>query len=460
MAIRASDMSSSLSLLLSMLALSCLLSVCAGQSSSCGFNGLDVSSLSGRTLVGVFSGSPYTVNPCSVVSGVPGIACAGQVCLGNTVLSRYSTAASANITWVAADNGLVQLSQNGDLCGGDGPRQNTLRFVCNAAATTAYISDVEQLTTCHYYVIVQTSFVCTQPTSLKSVGSTYVSDLCGAGAWPLSQLLPEDISFSPDNNVTQVYINPCFTVQSPNCAQAANPTSVCQAYYPLSSSSTDVFQLGVYDPSRTAVQYTLLSNGIVQSADSLSHPSAQSQSLLSSSQPLMTSSARLCVCLCAARSQILPRWRIRTLTSIQSAIDALILARCTAHSTSHSRGSCGAAVDYVMCSVERVSPRYEYHLPVQRRHYNVHRPQLVVRHADSDSHRHERRLLRHHPHTRRLLSFIPAYAMRRCRSEFRIHSRHAADYQHERPPVVCRALLVCDCQLGQRMYKSDVPGRH
>ena len=149
-------------------------------------------------------------------------------------------------------------------CGGDGPRQNTLRFVCNAAATTAYISDVEELTTCHYYVIVQTSLVCTPPTSLRSVGSTYVSDVCGGGAWPLAQLLPNDIQFSPDNNATQVFINPCFSVQSPNCANAPQPTSVCQAYFPLSSSSTNVFQLGLYDPSRTAVQYTLLSNGITQ----------------------------------------------------------------------------------------------------------------------------------------------------------------------------------------------------
>ena len=250
--------------LLVLLSLSCLFSFSAAQ---CSFNGLDVSSLSGRTLSGVFNGYPYLVNPCSSVSGVPGITCTAQACQGNIVLSKYSTSASANITWVAADNGLVQLSQNGDLCsGGDGPRENTIRLVCNAAATTAYLSDVEELSTCHYYMIIQTSLVCTPPAALKSVGSTYVSDLCGGGAYPLSELLPNDISFSPDGNQTQVYINPCFTVQSTNCANAPNPTSVCQAYYPLSSSSTNVFQIGVYDPSRTAVQYTLLSNGLVQSA--------------------------------------------------------------------------------------------------------------------------------------------------------------------------------------------------
>ena len=254
--------------LLFVLCVSCLLSLSAAQ---CGVGSLSVAGLTGRTLTGVFNNYPYTVNPCSVVSGVQGIVCTGQVCQGNIVLSRYSTAATANVTWMAADNGLVQFSQNGDMCGGDGPRQNTLRFVCNAAATTAYISDVEELSTCHYYIVIQTSLVCTPPSSLKSVGSSYVSDLCGGGAWPLAQLLPTDISFSPDNNVTFVYVNPCFTVQTPYCSQAPNPTTVCQAYLPLSSSSTNVFQLGAYDPSRTAVQYTLLSNGLTQSATRLQH---------------------------------------------------------------------------------------------------------------------------------------------------------------------------------------------
>ena len=106
--------------------------------------------------------------------------------------------------------------------------------------------------------------MCSAPTSVTAIGSTYVSDLCGGGVYPLAQSLSEDISFSPDNGVTQVYINPCNTVQSSNCAQVAYPTSVCQAYYPLMSNSTNVFQLAVFDPTRSAVQYTRLTNGIIQ----------------------------------------------------------------------------------------------------------------------------------------------------------------------------------------------------
>ena len=207
--------------LLVLLCLSCVLSSSIAQ--TCSFAGLDVSSLSGKSLVGVFGGLPYTVNPCSTVSGVTGISCSGQACQGNVVLSRYSTAANANISWTVADNGLVQRSQNGDLCGGNGPQQTTLRFVCNAAATTAYISDVESLTSCHFYIVIQTSLVCTAPSNLRAVGSTYVSDLCGGGAWPLTQLLPNDISFSPDNNSTFVFVNPCGTVQSAFCDNAPNP---------------------------------------------------------------------------------------------------------------------------------------------------------------------------------------------------------------------------------------------
>ena len=113
-------------------------------------------------------------------------------------------------------------------------------------------------------LVIQTNLVCTAPSGLKSVGSTYVSDLCGGGAYPLSELLPNDITFNTTDGYTAVYVNPCNTVQSPNCAHVSNPTSVCQAYLPLSSSSTNVFQLAVYDPTRSVVQYTLLSNGINQ----------------------------------------------------------------------------------------------------------------------------------------------------------------------------------------------------
>ena len=248
-----------LPLLLLLSSLSSLISLSTAQ--TCGGAGFDVSALTGRTLTGSFGGLPWTVNPCGQVSGVPGISCPAQVCQANTRVSTYSP---ANITWTAADNGLVQFSQNGDSCGGYGLRQNTLRFVCNPQATTAYISDAQELPTCHYLVLIQTALVCTPPASLKAVGSPYVSDLCGGGIFPLSQSLSEDISFSPDNNVTQVYVNPCNTVQSPNCAGAPYPTSVCQAYYPLSPSSSNAYQLAEFDPTQSAVQYTRLSNGLTQ----------------------------------------------------------------------------------------------------------------------------------------------------------------------------------------------------
>ena len=131
------------SLLFLLLSLSSLLPLLTAQ--TCGGAGFDISALRGKTLVAVINGYPWTVNPCGSVSGVPGITCTAQTCQGNTVVSTYNP---ANITWTAADNGLVQRSQNGDVCGGDGRRQNTLRFVCNPSASSAYISDAQEMPTC------------------------------------------------------------------------------------------------------------------------------------------------------------------------------------------------------------------------------------------------------------------------------------------------------------------------
>ena len=241
-----------------LLSLSTLFSLASAQCSGAGF---DVSGLTGRTLTYNFGGYPWTVNPCGQVSGVPGITCGAQVCQGNVKVSTFSPAA---VQWVAADNGLVQISQNGDLCGGDGPRQSTLRFVCNAAATTAYISDAQELPTCHYLLVVQTSLVCT-PKASTAIGSTFVSDLCGGGVYPLAQALSEDVVFSPDNNATQVFINVCDRTSSIACTpRAAAGQRVPglralprQLHQRVSSWRTST-------PTRSPVQYTRTPNGLIQ----------------------------------------------------------------------------------------------------------------------------------------------------------------------------------------------------
>ena len=135
-------MSVSSILVLVLLSLSSLVSLVSAQ---CGGAGYDVSALSGKTLTFTNGNAPWTINPCGVVSGVPGITCGAQACRGNTRLSTYSQGA---VQWIAADNGVVQLSQTGDLCGTTGPTQSTIRFVCNPSASQAFISDANSQVHC------------------------------------------------------------------------------------------------------------------------------------------------------------------------------------------------------------------------------------------------------------------------------------------------------------------------
>ena len=233
----------------------------------CKANGYDLTAIGSSTISGFFDGSYWSVSPCGNVSTALYPQCQGQVCQGGTTVSSYDPAV---VSWTNADNGLVQTLQNGDSCGGDGYREGALRFVCNAAATTPYVSAAGEEPTCHYTVVVQTAAVCPVNTAFKTTPLTpWVSDLCGGGAYDLTQLGYSDILFLNLNSAggigTYVFFNPCGYVRNTSCAELST-TSICEAYPPLNyTNPQNSYQIAVYDPSRSPVTYTIIPNGLIQS---------------------------------------------------------------------------------------------------------------------------------------------------------------------------------------------------
>lgn len=230
---------------------------------SCSFLGTDFTSLFGGKTFGYYDGSYYwSVAPCGVVNDVFFPSCLGQICQSGYAAAYYNLAAA---TTIVADNGFVALQQNGDSCGGDGLRETAMRFVCDPTASVPFVSNAFENPTCHYIVYIRTAAACGFTVS-HTVGSTWVSDQCGGGAYPLYDIF-NDLSF-PASGPSYVFINPCNTVQNLSCSNLGS-TSVCQAYTPLSSTNpTNDYQLAIYSPWSSVFEYTLTTvngaNAIIQ----------------------------------------------------------------------------------------------------------------------------------------------------------------------------------------------------
>ena len=172
--------------------------------------------------------SQYYVSPCANVLASNTGGCSAQACQGGTPLSEYDPAVAV---WTLTDTGVMQQIQNGQGCGGNGPRQSTLRFICNATATTPFILTEYEGPTCHYTLDIATSAAC-GVTVPRSVGTTWASDLCGGGAYNLNLVSPgNDITYFDSQGPGYVFINPCGIVYNASCAGAN--AAVCYAYTPL-----------------------------------------------------------------------------------------------------------------------------------------------------------------------------------------------------------------------------------
>ena len=238
------------------------------QPQPCGYGPINLSGLVGTTVTGTYAGATYFAAPCSTVHASQTSGCTGQVCESGYPMSYYNP---LNTQWTQSDTGLVQFNQDGVYCGTSFARATTIRYVCDASATTPVLSYAVEDPVCHYTVVISTSLACNQstlsnPTLPRTIGSTWASDLCGGGAYLLNAVSPTADIYYDVGDGSVLFINPCGAVHNSTCglitAYSANAT-VCQAYKPLTP--TNAYSLASWNPPNAVVRYTLLSNGILQS---------------------------------------------------------------------------------------------------------------------------------------------------------------------------------------------------
>lgn len=197
--------------------------------SGCGGAGYDLSNTVAGVQLSINVGYIYVINTCGSVRGAASDGCNAQVCQFNYNLSYYDATAQ----WYAADNGVVQITQTGQTCGGAN-RWTVLRFVCNPLASVPYMTDAGEEPGCHYYFIVHTNAVCAQPAAYNAIGNTYVSDLCGGGAYNLALITDNDIAYAegdPNAPYAYVFFSPCGSVKNASCGSVGGPldVSLCEA---------------------------------------------------------------------------------------------------------------------------------------------------------------------------------------------------------------------------------------
>ena len=228
------------------------------QSRTCGTSVYNLTSLVGNVISYVdAAGVQYWVAPCGQVDVVEAAGCTGQVCQNGYILSYYTPSVT---TWIPADNGVLAVTADGQSCGSYGPRVTTIRYTCNATATTPIISSVGEAPACKYTIVVQTSAVCGIVPN-HGLGSTFASDSCGGGAYDLTQLAPTTDIVGVVDGGNFVFINPCGAVRNASCNNLG--ASVCYAYSPLVVPPSNVYDLARYTPVQSPIQYTILSNGVM-----------------------------------------------------------------------------------------------------------------------------------------------------------------------------------------------------
>ena len=234
-------------LTIAVLLLAALFGSAAAQTTSCVNAGYDLTSITGQDLfingTGKAAGVSDTlyqwaVRPCGYVS-TP-VFCtdmAGEFCQGGTTVSTMNvsgTGVGSGAIWgqiqLNGQYGVAQFLQDGTSCGSDvGDREGTIVYLCNATATTPYISSLLELSTCNYQVVIQTAAICSQRPSTgfsTSVGTTIISNSCGGGIYDLSSINGADIIGTAGGNTWA--IRPCGNVAVQNCSGASANTSICQ----------------------------------------------------------------------------------------------------------------------------------------------------------------------------------------------------------------------------------------
>jgi len=221
--------------------------------------------------------SEYTYNdgaynwyfrPCAVVSYAVSPVCgnAANFPFGSMLCQQpinqtyaYNVAvynASTSLTWVAIPGGVSYSIQDGDFCGASNFRREvTVKFMCDASATTARIDSVVEVELCWYTVTMRTNRACNPigPTGSNQVGSSFLSAQCGAGVYDLTTLSSADLMWRDSDYDWTVRM--CGQVTNPNCT-SVQPTSMCQF-----DRGTGVYDASHWNASDPAL-WTITSTGI------------------------------------------------------------------------------------------------------------------------------------------------------------------------------------------------------
>ena len=254
------------SLLLVVLVALLSLSLASGQ--SCSGAGYDLSSLAGQIynystpVVGGQNNYTYIVSPCGSI----------PLC-GNSSFCQYVDYAayyplqvfnsSVSVEWLAVSGGVSQIVQDGSFCGAiNAYRATTIFFQCNASATTAVLTGVQETETCHYSATLQTAAACqaTSTTGANGVGSSFESSICGGGLYDLSSL---EVDLYLDSNVSsstygfKYWLRLCGAVTNSSCSSFPSAMA-CQTD---KDSPPDVYELAYLNASIPGV-YTINSYGL------------------------------------------------------------------------------------------------------------------------------------------------------------------------------------------------------
>ena len=140
--------------------------------------------------------------------------------------------------WTITNTGLSLAIQDGRSCGTNFPRETTVNFVCNASATTAVMTGVQEVHTCYYTATVQTNLVCSRSaapaSSSSSTGGSVVvtvssSSRGAASSSSSSSTVPAVISVSSTSTGS-----PASSSSSSSSAAVAPPANTT---VPVSSST-------------------------------------------------------------------------------------------------------------------------------------------------------------------------------------------------------------------------------
>jgi len=194
----------------------------SGSMPMCGGAGYDLSSIANSDLTLDDGDNIYAIHPCGVVSPDLDL-CDGQMCEGDTVISRYEPAL---VNWIAEANGVRMEVQNGDDDDCEGPRQSDIFFQCNSTYLSPSLISVTTTSSCHFRAVVYTAAACSRNSSYQpGVGSAFESSVCGGGAYDFSALNSADITSEIDGYNWTIRV--CGPVSNPACS-SVQPASICQ----------------------------------------------------------------------------------------------------------------------------------------------------------------------------------------------------------------------------------------